>query len=43
MARTTSEAEGQDEADETTHGGLDAPSQAEGEDPDDEEQGWDSV
>lgn len=34
MARTTSEAEGQDEADATTQGGLDAPSQAEGDDPD---------
>jgi hypothetical protein len=32
MARTTSEAGGQDEADESTHGGLDAPSQAEGDD-----------
>jgi hypothetical protein len=36
MARTTSEAGGEDEADATTHGGMDAPSQAEGDDPDQE-------
>lgn len=30
MARTTSEAEGADEADATTRSGMDAPSQAEG-------------